>query len=347
MPLRVETVIHPQAAPDLASFAAAARRVEALGFDGLTVPEGGHDPFLPLVLAAEHTSRIRLGTNVAIAFPRSPMVTAQLAWDLQRLSRGRFVLGLGTQGRAHIERRFAAEWRDPPGPRLRDYVLCLRAMWESFQAGGKPRRFESEHYRFDLLPSFSNPGPIEHPHVPVYLGAVNPFAVRLAGELGEGVRLHPIATFRYAREVIVPAIEEGAGRAGRSRAAVDLVAEPFLAVAPDAASLEAAKRATKRQIAFYAAVPEYRRVLAHHGWESLGEDLARLAAERRASEMERAISDEMLDEWAIVATWDELATRIAERCAGTFDSVLLDLPPDLGSNHAQVEALVTELSAGR
>lgn len=333
----------PDAEQGIAAIVADVRRAEALGFDALSVPEGGHDPFLPLVLAAEHSERLTLGTNVAIAFPRSPLVTAQLAWDLARLSGGRFVLGLGTQSRAHVERRYAARWVDPAGPRLREYVLCLRAMFESFQQGGKPHAFEGQHYRFDLLPVFSNPGPIAHPHVPIHLGAVNPYAARLAGELGEGVRLHPIATFKYAREVIVPAIEEGAARAGRSRAAVKLVAAPFLATAPDEASLGTARDAARQQVAFYAATRGYRRVLAHHGWEALGEELGRLAAAGRWADMGARISDEMLDEWAVVATWDDLPRRITEKLAGVADGVVLDLPDDLARDDALVRAIVAAL----
>ncbi|MBW2372546.1 MAG: LLM class flavin-dependent oxidoreductase [Deltaproteobacteria bacterium] len=176
MGFRVQTVIlgpdtdqyagDGQPTTDIAGIAAAARKTEELGFDGVTAPEAGHDPYLPLVVAAEHTRNIMLGTNVAIAFPRSPLVTAQLAWDLQQLSGGRFQLGLGTQVKGHVERRYASEWTGPPGPRLREYVLCLKAMFETFQTGAKPA-FEGEPSRFSLLNPFFNPRPIEHSHVPI------------------------------------------------------------------------------------------------------------------------------------------------------------------------------------
>ncbi len=169
----------------IASLRAEAAVAEEIGFDGVTAPEAGHDPFLPLMLAAEHTSRIALGTNVAIAFPRSPMVTAQAAWDLQALSGGRFRLGLGSQVKGHVERRYAGSWTGPAGPRMREYVQCLRAMFESFQDGSRPS-FEGEHYRFTLMSPFFNPGPVEHPHVPIELAAVNTYMAKLAGELGEG-----------------------------------------------------------------------------------------------------------------------------------------------------------------
>jgi probable F420-dependent oxidoreductase len=327
----------------LAEIAAAARRCEALGFDGVTAPEAGHDPFLPLAIAAEHTSRIRLGTNVAIAFPRSPMTTAQVAWDLQRLSGGRFRLGLGTQVKAHNERRYAAPWTAAPGPRLREYVQCLRAMWRSFQDPKNPQVFKGAHYQFTLLPPFFNPGPIEHPHVPIDLAAVNPYMARTAGELCDGLRLHPISTFRHTREVILPAIAEGARRAGRSPGDVELILAPFLAIGRDDAELETAKRALKQRIAFYASTPTYHPVLEFHGWKDVAEQLHRLSREGKWREMPALVRDEMLEEWAVIATFDGLAAALAERCRGFATTVLLDLPPALHRDEARVREIVQAL----
>lgn len=352
MPFRVQTVmLGPDAAQyagdgqvpwSLAGIAAAAREAEELGFDAVTTPEAGHDPFLPLAIAAEATEQIRLGTNVAIAFPRSPLVTAQLAWDLQHLSGGRFELGIGTQVRAHVERRYAAAWTAAPGPRLRDYVLCLRAMFEAFQSGAKPA-YSGAHYRFDLMNPFFNPGPIEHPAVPIHVAAVNPYMARLAGELCDGLRLHPIATFRFAREVVLPAVADGAAMSGRAPEDVELIGAPFLAVADDAAGLDAARANLKQQIAFYSSTPTYASVLEFHGWEGVAEDLHRMSRDGRWKEMGTCISDEMLDEWAIVATADDLATQIRARCAGLFDTVLLDLPARLRRDHDWVAETVATL----
>jgi probable F420-dependent oxidoreductase len=349
---RVETVIlspgtdqyagRGQRAWTLDRVAAEAREAEGLGFDGVTTPEAGHDPFLPLAIAAEHTRRVRLGTNVAIAFPRSPMVTAQLAWDLQQLSGGRFRLGLGTQVKAHVERRYAAKWSGPPGPRLREYVRCLRAMFESF-AQGRARPFDGEHYRFSLLPPFFSPGPIDHRHPPVDVAAVNPTMGRIAGELCDGLRLHPIATFRFAREVVLPAVAEGAARAGRASDAVDVIGAPFLALGPDAAGVEKARAAMKQHIAFYASTPTYHSVLAHHGWNDAAEALHRLSREGRWTEMPGQISDAMLDAWAVSATYDELVPRLRERCGGLFTTLLLDLPPALRADAERVRAIVAAL----
>jgi len=309
---------------------AAARKAEEIGFDVVTVAEAGHDPFLPLAIAAEHTDTIVLGTNVAIAFPRSPMVTAQVAWDLQQLSGGRFELGLGTQVRSHVERRYAATWDDPPGPRMREYVKCLGEMFAAFSAGPAARPdFEGEHYRFTLMNPFFNPGPIEHADVPVYVAAVNPYMASLAGELCRGLRLHPIATFRFTREVVLPAVAAGAARGGRDVGAVDVVGAPFLAVGEDDAAVEAAVAAIKKHIAFYATTPTYRSVLEFHGWGDAAARLHQMSREGRWKELGACVSDEMVREWAIVCRRDDLAAEVRARCGGIFDSVLLDLPARL------------------
>ena len=320
-----------------------ARRVEELGFDGGTTPEAGHDPYVPLAIIAEHTSRITLGTNVAISFARSPMATAQVAWDLQQLSGGRFQLGLGSQVKGHIERRYAASWTGAPGPRMREYVLCLRAMFESFQNPGKPTKFEGEHYRFTMLPPFFNPGPIEHSHVPIYLAAVNPYMARLSGELCDGLRVHPISTFGHNREVLVPNVEKGAQKSGRSRADIDIVGCPFLAVSRDEAGLQAAKDAVRQRIAFYASTRTYHAVLDFHGWTDVGQELHRLSLEGKWMEMPKLISDEMLEEFAIVAVGDDLGRRLKERSRGIFDTVLLDGAPALMSDDAWLRRTIAVL----
>ena len=326
----------------IGDIAAAARRIEAIGFDAVTAPEAGHDPFLPLAIAAEHTDRIGLATNVAIAFPRSPMATAQVAWDLQHLSGGRFAIGLGTQVKPHVERRYAATWTDAPGPRLREYVLCLKAMFDCFQNGGRPD-FKGEHYQFSLLPPFFNPGPIEHAHVPIQIAAVNPYMGRLAGELCDGLRLHPIATFRFTREVLVPAIGEGARKAGRKPSECDLIGAPFLAIARDESGVEAAKLDLKQHIAFYGSTPTYHSVFEFHGWLDEAKQHHALSRSGNWKAMADVISDAMLDEWAIVATADRFADRLKARTEGLFSSVLLDLPPRLRGDDDWVRETVTTL----
>jgi probable F420-dependent oxidoreductase len=312
----------PASVPTLA---AAARAAEEVGFDGVTMPEAGHDPFLPLAIAAEHTERITLATNVAIAFPRSPMVTAQLAWDLQQFSGGRFQLGLGTQVRGHVERRYASTWTGAPGPRLREYVQCVQAMFDTFQTGAPPS-FEGEEYHFSLMNPFFNPGPIDHPHVPIHLAAVNPYMARLSGELCDGLRLHPIATFGYTRQVVLPAIRSGAERAGRSHDDVEVIGAPFLAIGETDEALERARAALKQQIAFYSSTRTYHAVLDHHGWTEVGLRLHEMSKEGRWKEMPSCITDEMLDEWAIIATPGDLVSKVIDRCGDLYPTIMLDIP---------------------
>ena len=354
MPLKVETILlnletdqyagKGQAAPGIAAIAAAAHELESLGFDGVTTAEAGHDPFLPIAIAAEHTERVSMATNVAIAFPRSPMVTAQLAWDLQHLSKGRFQLGLGTQVKGHNERRYAAPWTAPPGPRLRDYVLCVKAIFASFQ-DGKVQKFEGEHYSFTMLPPFFSPGPIAFPAPPIHLAAVNKYMSRLAGEICDGLRLHPIATFRYTADVIMPAVEAGTRKSGRQASEVEIIGAPFLAIAADAAGVAAAVASAKQRIAFYASTRTYHSVLQHHGWDDVGQQLHECSLQGKWTEMPKLITDDMLDEFAIVGTYDTLAEQLRRRCGGVFDTVLLDLPSELRRDRDRVQEIVRSVRA--
>jgi len=330
----------------LVELADTARRIETLGFDSASAPEAGHDPFLPLVIAAAHTQRITLGTNVAIAFPRSPMVTAQLAWDLQQFSGGRFTLGLGSQVKGHNERRYSTPWTSEPGPRMREYIQCLQAIFASFQNPRKPTFFEGKHYQFTLLPPFFNPGPIPHPRIPIYAAAVNPYMARLAGELCDGLRLHPVATFRYTREVILPAIAGAAQKAGRSTGDFDLVGAPFLAVGRNVDELAKARDAARQQIAFYASTRSYHAVLAHHGWGEVGTRLHELSLAGKWADMPPLITDAMLDEWAITATYDRLAEALLARANGLYRTIVLLLPTKARRDTDLMRELITRLHGG-
>ncbi|HUF52628.1 MAG TPA: LLM class flavin-dependent oxidoreductase [Dehalococcoidia bacterium] len=284
--MKIETAI---VAPDIASYAEQARRLEAFGYDSVVVPEAGHDPFLPLVPIAEHTERIKFGTAVAIAFPRSPMVTAQLAWDLQRFSGGRFILGLGTQVKGHNERP----------------------------------SFQGEHYQFTLISPFFNPGP--NPaganYVPIYISAVNKYNCRLVGELCDGIRMHPFNTAKYTNEVIVPAIEEGAKKAGRSMSDIDLVGGNFIITGATEEEVEKAKDPIRQQLSFYASTRAYHPVLEVHGWKETGEELFRYSMEGKWTEMAAAITDEMLEEFAVIGTYNQLVPKIKERCGGVLTTI--------------------------
>ncbi len=332
-----------QTAASIADIAANARAIEALGFDGTTMPEAGYDPFLPLMIAAEHSKRMWLATNVAIAFPRSPMVVAQLAWDLQKYSAGRFQLGLGTQVKGHNERRYSTPWTAAPGPRLREYLLCLRAIFASFQDGKRPTYFEGKHYQFTLMPPFFNPGPIPHPHVPIYIAAVNPYMCRLAGEVCDGLRLHPIATFKYAKEAVLPTVDAGARKAGRSLADIDIIGAPFLALGRNDAEIAVAKDGLRQRIAFYASTRTYHSVLEFHGWTDAGMKLHELSTAGKWKEMASVITDEMLQEFAIIGTYDDLVPQLRKRCGGLFSTLTLELPPPFWKDEARVREMIEAL----
>jgi probable F420-dependent oxidoreductase len=312
----------------IAGLAAAARRIEELGFDVLLSCEtAGHDPFLPLLVAAEHTRRVDLATGIAVSFPRSPLVVAQMAWDLQRFSGGRFQLGLGTQVKGHNERRYGVAWTGPPGPRMREYVQCLGAIFHTFQNPDDPRWFEGEHYRFSMLPPVFRPEPLEHPRVPIQVAAVNPYMSRLAGELCDGVFAHPICTARYMREVVLPNVAEGARRAGRSPSEIEIIGAPVIVTGRSREELEAEKQLHRRRVAFYASTRTYHRVFEVHGWKQLGLELHALSLEGRWKEMTERIPDEMAEEFATIGPLDEIGPRLEERWSGILST--LNLPTDL------------------
>ncbi|MBI4339616.1 MAG: TIGR03617 family F420-dependent LLM class oxidoreductase, partial [Chloroflexi bacterium] len=249
---------------DLRGIPAQARRAEALGFDGVSFGEMAHDVFLLAALALEHTQRIQVGTSVAMAFPRSPMVVAYTAWDLQRMSGGRFELGLGTQVKGHNERRFSVKWT-APAPRMRDYIGSLKAIWDCWQHGG-PLQYEGQHYAFSLMTPEFNPGPIEAPPPPVYVAAVGPAMCRMAGEAADGLLMHSFNTRRYTEEVVLPMVEQGAKRAGRSASDVMVSSGGMIATGASEAEVHAARENSRRRIAFYGSTRTYKGVLDLHEW---------------------------------------------------------------------------------
>jgi len=298
-----------------------ARAAEELGFSGLVTSETKHDAFLPLAVAGSVTRRLQLLTSVAIAFSRSPMEMAQTAWDLQELSEGRLILGLGTQVRAHITRRFGMPWGRPVA-RFREYILALRAIWDAFQ-NGTPLNFEGEFYRHTLLTPFFNPGPIDHPEIPVYIAGVGERLARLAGELCDGFHVHPFHSPEYVRRVVRPGIAAGAAEAGRSPEEVRLATSVFVITGESREELEAQREAMRAQAAFYASTPTYRTVLEVHGWQGVGERLSELARRKRWEEMPGLISDEMLSAFAVEAPPEELGEALRERYGGLMERISL------------------------
>jgi probable F420-dependent oxidoreductase len=302
---------------DLGDVAQRARQADAMGFDALWSAETQHDPFLPLVLAAEHSSRIQLGTAIALAFPRSPMTLAYIAWDLQKLSQGRFVLGLGTQIKPHIERRFGIAW-DRPTPRLREYILAMRHIWNCWQTDGK-LNFRGELYKLTLMAPFFNPGSIAHPHIPIFIAGVNEHLCRLAGELCEGFHVHPFHTPKYLAEFILPEIEKGLVKGGRTRKDIELASSVFVVAGDTPAERANSREMIRQQISFYASTPTYHPVFAMHGWANQANELSALAARGKWGEMPVLVSDEMVSIFAEEGTYAELPSKVKRRYEGLLD----------------------------
>lgn len=292
------------------SAGAAAERAGKLGYDGFFTAETSHDPFLPLMIAAGTGADLDLGTAIAVAFPRSPMVTAMTSWDLAEASRGRFILGLGTQVRAHITRRFSTEWGSPMR-RLRDYVMALRAIWDSWSQQ-TPLRYEGDFYRFTLMTPFFDPGPIPHPHPPVAIAGVGPHLSRLAGEICDGFHVHPFHTVAYLDQVVLPALAEGAQEAGRSPDDCERISTVFVVTGDDDAEMERSMQAVKQQIAFYASTPSYAPVLEASGWD-FGPRLTAMSKRGGWEEMGEVVTDEVVEEVSVVAPVDKVGAAIRER----------------------------------
>lgn len=307
-----------------------AQAAEAIGFDALWSVETSHDPFFPLALAAEHTQRVKLGTAIAVAFPRSPMVLAQIAWDLQALSGGRFILGLGTQVKGHNERRFGVKW-EHPGPKLREMIQMMRAIWDCWQNGTRPN-FKGEFYTFTLMTPFFNPGPIEHPNVPVYIAGVNEYICQVAGELCDGFHIHPLHSLKYLKEVVFPNVEKGAARNGRQRHDVAMSTSAFVIVGSDADEIERGRALVRQQISFYASTRTYQGVLDAHGWGDACLRLNEKAAKGDWGGMAGEITDEMMEVFAVTGTYDDIVDKVKRKYDGVLDRIAFYLPFAPGPN---------------
>ncbi|HLU32361.1 MAG TPA: TIGR03617 family F420-dependent LLM class oxidoreductase [Acidimicrobiia bacterium] len=288
----------------------AAEYAARLGFDGFFSAETSHDPFFPLLTAADAAPDLDLGTAIAVAFPRSPMITAATAWDLAQISGGRFILGLGTQVRAHITRRFSTEWGSP-GPRLRDYIASLRAIWDTWQ-NGTPLRHDGEFYKFSLMTPFFDPGPIPHPDIPVAIAGVGPYLSRLAGEVCDAFHVHPFHTVSYLDEVVLPNMTAGAEASGRSVDDCQRISTVFVVTGRDDAEMEQMATLVKQQISFYASTPSYAPVLEASGWD-FGPRLTAMSKRGEWGEMAAVITDEVVAEVGVVAPVDQVGAAIKER----------------------------------
>lgn len=325
----------------LSGVAAHAQRAEALGYDGLAVPEGVHDGLTAAAVALHATTRLQVATSVLVAFPRSPMTVAQAAWDLQEASRGRFALGLGSQVRGNIVGRYSTVWTAPV-PRMREYVQSVRAIFECFQHG-TPLRYEGEHYRFTRMQPFFNPGPIPWPDIPIFLGAVGPRMTALAGEVADGLMTHPTNTApRYLREVIRPRLAGGAARGGRAASAARLFVAPLVATGPSPGHVRQERERIRQLLSFLYSTPAYWPSLELYGWRDRGERLHELTRADRWDDLTGAITDEMVDAFVPSAPYAEIAGVLRQWYADLTDWITFPLPADPADDQA-VAQLVAQL----
>ncbi len=332
---------------DLNAVPAAARAAEVAGYDGLVTSENQHEPFLSLGVAAVSTTRIGLATGIAIAFSRSPMPVANASWDLQAASRGRFVLGLGSQVRAHNEKRFSVPW-SPPAPRMREYIAALRAIWRCWEKGEK-LNYRGQHYTFTLMTPNFTPRSTGQPMVPVTIAAVGPAMLRLAGEVCDGVRLHGFCTRRYMDEVVLPELAAGMARSGRAREHFEISGGGFIATGRDEASVAKMAEWVRYRVAFYASTPAYWPVLEVHGLREIGEKLNAMSKAGQWDRMAGEISDDVLHLFAAVGTHPEIAREIERRFGGVADAVALsggygmrqEIPPALVQDLRRIPSAFT------
>jgi len=322
--MRVFTLLPMRHWREAGPFAAAA---ETAGFDAVMTVEVAHDPFTPLALAALATQRIELTPSIAVAFPRSPTVVASQAWDLQANSNGRFVLGLGSQVRGHNERRFGIPW-SPPAPRLRDYVRALRAVWHCWETGEK-LDYRGEHYKLTLMTPDFSPEPTGLPMVPVTIAAVGEAMLRVAGEVCDGVRLHPLCSRRYVEEVALRHITEGMRRGGRNRANFDVFGGGFVVTGPDQETVAAGIERVRQRVAFYGSTRSYLPILSLHGLDELGLKLHGMSLDGRWNEMTSEVSDDVVRIFAACGTYCEIARAIEERFGGVADAIEINFPVDI------------------
>jgi len=351
--MRVETLLPlgkvdpglraPETPFDITSAAEQARLVEALGYDRLVIEETKDDPFVVLAAAATPTTTLGLGTSVAIAFPRSPTSMALTAWSMQKLSGGRFALGLGSQVKGHIERRYGMRWSGPAAW-MRDYVLALRGVWHAWQHGA-PLDVDTPHYRLNLMVPLFDPGPIDEPEIPVLLAAVNPMMCSVAGEVADGIRPHPVCTPSYIADVMLPAVRAGAASGGRSLDAFTVNMKPLVATAPDDEQLVTKVRDARARLAFYCSTPGYRAAFEHFGLGDLADEAKVLSKQQRWEELPPLITDDVLHEFVTIGTYDTIGEQILARYGAVVTHCEVSIAVRDEADRAALAAIVTDLHA--
>ncbi|HEX6658253.1 MAG TPA: LLM class F420-dependent oxidoreductase [Ilumatobacter sp.] len=322
----------------------AAREREEVGYSGLWTAETAHDPFLPLVLAAEHTREIELGTQIAVAFARNPMLLANIGWDLQSYSKGRFILGLGSQIKPHITKRFSMEWSHP-APRMREMIMAVRAIWDTW-LNGTPLDFRGDFYKHTLMTPFFAPpatdlGDVGVPKI--FLAGVGELMTEVAGEVCDGFICHGFTTEKYLREVTLPALERGRAKAGKTMEGFEMTGPMFVVTGNDAEEMEKAAQGTRQQIAFYGSTPAYRGVLETHGWGGVQDELNALSKQGKWKEMGDLIDDDMLNAFAVVAEPEAVAPELGKRFADVLNRIAFYVP--YASNPERWRAVMEEVKA--
>ena len=349
--MRIETILplgkvdpglrEPDMPLDIHQVGESAQLVESLGYDGLMIEEIKDDPYVILALASQATEHLALGTAVAIAFPRSPTVTALSAWTLQKLSGGRLTLGLGSQVKGHIERRYGQKWF-PPGPWMREYVEALREIWSAWQEGRQPR-WVGEHYQITLNVPLFDPGPIETPTIPIHLAAVNSRMCEVSGEVADGVRPHPVCTPEYIENVMWPAVKKGAARRGRDLTGFSLSMKPLVATAEDEEQLVPKIRDARARIAFYASTPAYRSAFAFHHLEDLSDEMKYLSKAQKWEEMPGLISDEVLHKFVSIGTYESITKELISRYGGLVTNLEFSTQVRTELEKDNLREMITEL----
>ncbi len=326
----------PDEGLDLNNVAGDAATTESLGYQTLLMEETKDDPFQVLTMAALATRRVNIGTSVAVAFARSPYVIAQSAWTLQKISNGRFELGLGSQVRGHIKRRFGMDWH-AAGPWMRDYVNAVRAIWHSWQTRSN-LEFESDHYQLNLSVPLFTPEPIDQPNIPIHVAAVNPYMCKVATEVADGLRLHPVCSPRYIEEIVIPAV-------AARKTGFEICLKPLIATARDDETLQQRKEIARQRLAFYCSTPAYARAFHLYGLEDLCTELASASKRQAWGQMAAMIDDDLLHQFVVVARYDELAKTIEQRYAGLIDRIEVSIPIADDADKESLKQIVKDINA--
>lgn len=331
----------PDTPLDIRTIGDQAKLVEEIGFDGLMTEETKDDPFVIMALAAHATSTLKVGTAVTIAFPRSPTVMALSAWTIQKLSGGRFTLGLGPQVRAHIERRYGMQ-AHPAGPWMREYIMAIRAVWDCWQ-NSTPLNFKGDYYKIDLMVPLFNPGPLENPNIPIHVAAVNPIMCQVAGEVADGIRPHPVCTPSYIEKVMLPAVRAGAAKAGRSLENFTVAMKPLIAAAPNEEELQVKIRDARARIAFYASTPAYIGAFLHLGLEDLVNEAKLLSRAQKWEELPKLISDDILEKFVVIGTYNVVGKKLVERYGRVVTNSEFSIPVRNETEKETMKQLVRDI----